>query len=283
MSWGRSRRGGGLEPIWRALDGIPGVRAILVTCVASLLVFALVPGSQAWISRNLGFTCIPGSLNQLLTRPWGLLTHVFVQPEPLALVFNGFALWVVGGYLERAWGTRVFLAVSAALAVVSGLAATLVGSLVGLPVAVFGLWYLLDGLFVAWAALDPDLELQMVLGGRIKLKVIAAIYVVLTFVNVAVAHPTLGPVLASFTLAAPAAAWLYVRKMRGSRFGRRDVAFRPRRKVGPERPWRPNKPLLREDPPERIGRKRGSRTEAEEMERLRKLLGEDDPPASRRY
>ena len=42
-------------------------------------------------------------------RPWSLLTYPLVNYSPLGVLLAGYMLWLFGGSLERAWGTRRFL------------------------------------------------------------------------------------------------------------------------------------------------------------------------------
>jgi len=42
-------------------------------------------------------------------RVWQLVTYTFINTEPFNLIFALLGLWMIGGMLEREWGTRRFI------------------------------------------------------------------------------------------------------------------------------------------------------------------------------
>jgi membrane associated rhomboid family serine protease len=264
--------GGGWLPF--SLASVPVVRGLLIAAAIGFLSFFFTLGQGTPLLRLLEFR----TTGMDWARIWTWATYGVMVTSPIALLFQGFWLYIVGGSLERTWGARNFLAlflIFSAIGAVAFIPATLI---FGVPVALHGLILPLAALTVAWAALDPDLEIRLWGVLPIRLKTIALVNVLLVYFFFGFQY---GPIVALFTLAAPAAGFYYVRKMPRLNLGTGGIgeAFgRGRRQ----------EPLLREDPPRRrredpISRERVSRPnplqrrkEQEELERLRKLLGEDD-------
>jgi len=202
-------------------------------------------------------------------RAWTWLTYPFVVGDPLTLLLQGYWLYVVGGSLERSWGSRRFAVVFLALSVIAALAFIPAYALFQRPPALAGLMLPNSALTVAWAALDPDMELLLFGAVRLRLKLLALIDVLLVYFFYGLTYNPLGPVIALFTLAAPAAAWLYVRRLPRWSLGGVPRRTQPRRRQPPREAVRGANPLR-------------SRREQEEIARLRRLLGEDDEPAGGR-
>ncbi len=255
--------------------GIPVVRAVLVATVAVFLAFFLTLRSGPSIGQWLAFS-LPGAGGlPWYARPWTWFLYPVLETSPISLLCQGLWLWIVGGMLERSWGSRNFAAIFAALTLIAAAAFVAAHYLFGPAVLLAGLILPLSGLTVAWAALEPDMEVNLWGCLPLKAKLIALIDVLLVYFFFGFAY---GPLIALFTVAAPAAAWIYVRKLPRLRlsFGT-GVRRRPplrverggREAADPETMSRPG--VLR------------SRREREEIERLRKLLGDDDEgrPATR--
>lgn len=266
-TWGG---GGGASWMGSGFYGIPVVRALVIAAVVTFLAYFFVGQAGGPVAPWLAFST-EGGLGWL--RAWTWLTYPFVEVSPLSLLLQGYWLWVVGGMLERSWGWRRFLPFFFALTAISCIVFVPAFYLLGRPVTLWGLMLVNSGLTVTWAALDPELELNFYGVLPVKLKALALVDVLLVYFGFGLNHSD--PVLALFTLAAPAAGWLYIRKLpawtAGSPFG---AARRPSR--GPNF----REPLLREEPPrrEQAGRRNPlrKRQEQEEIARLRKLLGDDD-------
>lgn len=249
----RGSSGGGSWLPFR-LDSVPVVRGILVAVVASFLVFFFARSAVLWMPFRA----------DAWTRPWTWFTYAVLETDPIGVLFQGFWLYVVGGMLERAWGSRNFLAIFLAFTAIAALAFVPAYYLLGTPVQLAGLVLPLSALTVAWAALDPELEVLLWGVLPLKAKLIALLDVLLVYFFFGFAY---GPVAALFTLAGPAAAFYYVRKM-----PRLDLSWSvPSVRRRARRPARETPP--RERLPGGIPR---SRREQEELARLRKLLGEDD-------
>ncbi len=161
-------------------------------------------------------------------RPWTFLSYALVTYDPLSLIFSGYWLWIVGGTLERSWGSRTFfhfffgvgLATSLGLWVGSALLPLVgLGSLVYLS----GLWMPLAGLTVAWCLLNPE---QIVLLGfvlPIKGRHLMWVTVALTYFLFAMGHGN--GWLAFFALSGVGVAYGYTKRrlVRYEYFARRPM------------------------------------------------------------
>ena len=98
--------GGGPRVSFGAGPLTPGIKGILIACVAMFLLQALVPGGT--LEMVLGLSS-QGLLGQY--RVWQPLTYIFLHSTQTLfhLLFNMLMLWMFGTELERRWGTQAFL------------------------------------------------------------------------------------------------------------------------------------------------------------------------------
>ncbi len=266
--------GGSLNLTPFSLGSVPVVRAVLVGCTAVFVTFFFILRNPASVLGWLGFQIAPGSIPM----PWTVLTYPLVVLDIVNLIFSGFFFYMVGGSLERSWGWRNFAVLFAAFVAIGALALVPAAYLFKVPLMMAGLWVPSVALLVAWAALDPDMKMNLYGVLPVPIKYVALGSVLILFFTHGGPGP-FGPIIGFFYLAAPAAAFFYVRKM-----PRLNIGFRASQPVR-RRPA----PLLREQPPretaprERVPGSRLSRKEQEEIERLKRLLGEDDDRPSRKH
>jgi membrane associated rhomboid family serine protease len=266
--------GGGLMPF--AFRYVPVVRNVLIATAAVFLLYFFAYPLRGPIVEWLGFRAGDGSLDWLL-KPWTWLTYPLLTLSPISLIFGGYFFYMIGGVLERSWGSRNFAVLAAAFTVICSLAMVPAAYLFHVPVSLIGSMLPVASLFIAWAAMDPDQELRIygVLPVRIKWLAIADVLII--YFTFGFSYGAVGPIVGLFALAGPAAAWYYVRKM-------------PRLNIGFRAPSPRREPLLRDEPRgrERENVNRGfnplrKRQEQQEIERLRKLLGDDDDRPVRRH
>lgn len=275
-NWGGNSRyvGGSWLPFsWHA---IPVTRALLFGTIGVFLIFFVTGQFTGPVWQWIPFRA--GGL-EWLTRPWSWFTYPFMELPSLWVLLTLFLLYSWGGMLERSWGSRNFAVLFFAFTAIGALAFVPAYYLFGKSVELHGLGLPLTALVTAWAALDPELETSY-WGVPVKAKLIAAIVVAFTLFSFGLQYRD--PLFAVFSLAPAAAAWFYVRKM-----PRLNVGFRA------ARPSSYREPLLRDEhlPPRGLEReqvKRGfnplrKRQEQLEIERLRKLLGDDDDRPIRRH
>lgn len=277
MSWrGGGAPGGGASFTPFELRSIPYVRALLLLLTAVFLLFFLATGLRAAIAELLTFEAAGRGDLSWLTRPWTLLLYALFSVHPLPLLFQGYWLYMVGGTLERSWGGRNFAVVTGALTLASALGMLLASQIFDVPVALQGPALALGSLTVAWAAMDPDMPIYFWALIPVKLKYLAFISVAVTYFSYGLSSGALGPLMALGTLAGPAAAWFYVRKA-----PRLNIGFRAPRDSMSSRfqtllKNRERAPFQERIPPSGPVRSRQQRVDEE---RLRRLLGEDEPEA----
>jgi membrane associated rhomboid family serine protease len=78
----------------------PWVKRLLIANVVVYLAALALPGLPAWLAF------VPADT---LTRPWTILTYMFVHGSFLHLFFNMIILFFFGPPLEGMWGGREFL------------------------------------------------------------------------------------------------------------------------------------------------------------------------------
>jgi len=187
---------------WFAYGGIPLTKILAVSNIVTFLVISL--WGVAAIPALLGFT----SETFLLT-PWTVLTYPFVGScgGILCLVFSIFWLWVAGGSLERAWGTRRFTWFFFTMCAIAALGLLCARVVTGRPTVAMGLWLPLAGVTMAFAMLNPEQEILFMLLIPLKMKYLAVIDVVAVLINYGSGAPLVGV----FALAGCAYAYWYVR------------------------------------------------------------------------
>ena len=255
---------------------IPVTRTLLFATVGVFLLFFFTGQEQGPVWEWIPFRSADPAW---YSRPWTWFTYPFMELPSFWILLTLYVLYSMGGMLERSWGSLNFAVLFFAFTGIGALAFLVPMYLLGKPVLLFGLALPLTALVTAWAALDPELELNY-WGVPIKAKLLAAIWVGMNYFGFGLQYRD--PILALFALAPPAAAWFYVRKMRRLNLSgpMRSPYLGPDLSDNP--PRRTRRP--REEEPERV---KGfnplrRRQEQQEMERLRKLLGDDDDRPMRR-
>jgi membrane associated rhomboid family serine protease len=125
----------------------PMVKRLLV---ANFVVFAV---TLAW---SPAFDLLALHPPRLLTRPWGVLTYMFVHAGFWHLAINMLVLFFFGTPLERRWGSREFLR----FYLVAGLGGAVL-SAVFMPATVVGASGAVYGLMLAFAMNWPDAPIHI--------------------------------------------------------------------------------------------------------------------------
>lgn len=147
--------GGGRSGGVRFGHGFPMSRWVLRLMIANFAVFLLmavriVPaGAIEW----LGFM-MPG----FLTRPWSVVTYMFVHGGFMHLFMNMLALFFFGPPLEQKWGSRFFLRFYLVTGLGAAAFSVLLYSLTG-PTLMVGASGAIFGLLVAFALNWPDAKI----------------------------------------------------------------------------------------------------------------------------
>jgi len=160
---------------WRVFlrDQPPATLWILGVIVVLYLVLVVLglaaPEAGGWIVRLLALT--PARLIE--DGPQGVLTMTFVHaPDAvLQILLNGLVLFSLGRWIEKAVGTRRFLALFAVVAAGAGVAQTAWAFLAGDPSrTVMGSTGAVIGVLTAFALLFPDAMLRFWMAAPIRAK-----------------------------------------------------------------------------------------------------------------
>ncbi len=136
------------------------------------------------------YLSLPSDLGSFLLRPWSLITYMFVQEGIFHLFFNLMILYVGGQIFNRFVGESKLLSTY----ILSGVAGALLYVLtfnifpafqdvVGGSFAIGSSASVL-GIFIAAATFAPNLPLNVILLGNVKLKYIAIVFIVLDLLNI---------------------------------------------------------------------------------------------------
>jgi membrane associated rhomboid family serine protease len=188
---------------WLLRGGTPAVKLIiLANLVTSFLVIFRVDAVANFLSFY------PRSF---FTLPWTILTYPLLGTRDLiSLLFAGYWLWVAGGELERAWGTRGFSVFFFLMSAVTALGFYLGNLITGQPVELWGLWLPLAGVTIAFAMRNPEESILFFFVIPLKLKYLALIDVLLVFA----AYGSGSLVMGIFALLGCAFSYLYVKRIR---------------------------------------------------------------------
>ena len=142
------------------------------------------------VNRISYYLSLPSDFGSLLLRPWSIFTYMFVQEEIFHLFFNMLVLHVGGKIFNQFVGSEKMLSVY----VLSGLIGAVLyvitfnifpafGNIVSSSFAI-GASASVLGIFVASATYVPNLNMNLILVGNVKLKYIAIVFIVLDFLNI---------------------------------------------------------------------------------------------------
>jgi membrane associated rhomboid family serine protease len=193
---------------------------IVAACVHFVVNFFTRDAVGGWFACPLpslsifSMTFVNGSpVDAFHTRFWTLLTYPIAEMTFLGTLINCFWLNWVGGSLERSWGRQRYIAFLFVITLTTSLALWLGCHAVHDGYLLAGLTLPIVGMTVAWATINPFVELMFFI---IKMKawqlaaLVVAIMIFLDFES--------QPILGLFALACPFVAYIWAR-------GRFDVGF----------------------------------------------------------
>lgn len=136
------------------------------------------------------YLSLPSDLGSFLLRPWSLITYMFVQEDIFHLFFNMLVLYVGGQIFNRFVGETKLLSTY----ILSGITGALLyiitfnifpafQDIVGGSFAI-GASASVLGVFIAAATFTPNLPLNVILLGDVKLKYIAIVFIILDLLNI---------------------------------------------------------------------------------------------------
>lgn len=240
---------------WLFVDRIPVTKLIIISNVLAFLLMALFRP----VSGALGLLAF--SSDWVMAQPWTVFTYplIGVGGNPINMLFAGYWMWVAGGSLERAWGTRTFILYFFGMCAISAVGLLIGGMVSGVGTSAVGLWLPLAGVTVAFAMMNPEQQILFFFIIPLKLKYLALLDVVL----VLVAYSQSGLLLGVFALAGCAFSYWYVRRGRSISYRSPRPTTRSNNVV---RLYRKPSPLSKLNPLRWI-------KDYREKKRLRRLLG----------
>ena len=136
--------------------------AIIFLCVISFLLEVVLMS----VAPNLGYlymSTFQFDPNSLLTRPWTLVTYIFLHTGLIHLLFNMIVMYFFGTALERRVGNKQLLGVFFTAGILSAIGYTFLsqpifgispGSMIGASGAIYGV-------FAALTVLEPNLRVYV--------------------------------------------------------------------------------------------------------------------------
>lgn len=147
--------------------------------------------SQAWDDQIIHFLAVPAALDSLLFRPWSLITYAFLHQGFFHLLFNMLWLFWFGQVFEEYLGAKKFAWVYLLGAFAGAiLYITFFNIFPAFKDAVSGSYAIgasagVMAIVVATATLLPDYTFSLLFIGPIRIKFIAAFYIILDMAGIA--------------------------------------------------------------------------------------------------
>jgi membrane associated rhomboid family serine protease len=142
-------------------------------------------GMQQW--DLVRWFALESSLEAFSSRPWGILTYMFVHEGFFHILFNMLWLYMAGRIFIDLMGSDRFVKTYWLGGLIGGalylLMFNLLPALDGKSTYLIGASGSVFAIFIATAAFAPDYEVRLVFIGNVKLKWIALVFVVLNLPN----------------------------------------------------------------------------------------------------
>ena len=119
----------------------------------------------------------------LLTHPWQIFTYAFIHGNFIHFIINILLLAMAGKLFKEFFSTRDLLGLYLSAALVGGLCFVIACGVINAYGILSGCSAPVMALIVAPAVYAPNYEIYLTLIGRVKLKWIALVYVVITLLN----------------------------------------------------------------------------------------------------
>jgi len=147
------------------------------------------------ISKVVHWFAVPSSLKALVLKPWTIFTYMFLQENFFHILFNMFVLYFGGSIFsqfldsKKLLSTYIFGGISGALFfIISFNIFPAFGNYVEYAVALGSSASVL-AVLVAIATYKPDFSVSLILFGRVKLKYIAIVLVIIDVLNISKGNP----------------------------------------------------------------------------------------------
>src|SRR5215212_1672073 len=159
---------------------------VLLTFIKVIYYFTYGEAGEAeYQSDVLNWIILPANLNIFITRPWTLLTHMFVHDRVWHIISNMLWLWGFGYIFQDLAGSRKLIPVFIYGALAGALAYMLTFNLIGplrtsLPEAqAFGASAGIMAIAIAVTTLAPGYRIFTMLNGGIPIWVVTVVYLIL--------------------------------------------------------------------------------------------------------
>lgn len=159
---------------------------IAINCVMFVVVCVVSTFSQFasadvdWLYR---WFFLSSSGWHLLTHPWQILTYAFIHGNFIHFIINILLLAMAGKLFKEFFSTRDLLGLYLLAALVGGLCFVIACAVINADGILSGCSAPVMALIVAPAVYAPNYEIYLTLIGRMKLKWIAFVYVLITLLN----------------------------------------------------------------------------------------------------
>ncbi len=160
----------------------PFTNALLAASIALFLSY--------YLYRPL-YSALDAMVPQAWAQPWRILLYPILPGSIIGLIFNGLLLYMVGGSLERGWGTKTIAIFYLAVSILTALAFTLISLLFQGPISVPG-GLVLAALLVAFCTINPDETINLYGLIPIKTRYIAAGVCLIIFFSMGWNNPLVG-------------------------------------------------------------------------------------------
>ncbi len=153
---------------------------VFVAVCAISAIFRFVTADVNWLYS---WFFLSSSGWHLLTHPWQILTYAFIHENFIHFIINILLLSMAGRLFKEFFTTRDLVGVYLLAAVVGGVCFVAACELSNALGILSGCSASIMALIVAPAVYAPDYEIYLTLIGRVKLKWIAVVYVVISLLN----------------------------------------------------------------------------------------------------
>ena len=179
------------------------------------VVFQIANGyvSSPWYQEVLSFFALSSNWLEVLLHPWSLITSMFLHEGFFHVLFNMLLLYWFGRIIGDLLGDHrvlpLYLMSGLAGNVVYFITANVLSYSAGGSIA-FGASGAVMGIVIATAVLSPDMEMRLLLFGNVKLKYIAAAFLLIDILGIGSMNNTGGHFA---HLGGAAFGWFFIRRL----------------------------------------------------------------------
>lgn len=192
---GRSRVVVGAKNVFSrrsAITWILGINVAVFVVLRLVGAAGLLSGHEEWVGACVNSLGLPETFSGLASCPWTVLSYMFVQYEPMHLIFNLLWFALFGSFLQGSAGERGLTSVylgggfcGAALFFLYGVATGFAGAdggLIGASAAVMAV-------VLAATVVEPERRIDLFLIGRVRIKWVAPVMIAISLVGFTGGYP----------------------------------------------------------------------------------------------